>query len=476
MKKRLDGSGALLEAMLAELRRREAFDRGELAIVAVSGGSDSVALLHLLNRAKGALGIKLHVASLDHGIRGEAARQDLDFVAKLAAGWGIPYTLGEVDAPRRAEEWGIGLEAAARRARYAFLARVAREQGGRGVAVGHHALDQAETIVMNIVRGSGLRGLRGMQVVSAMPDHPSLRLVRPLLRVAKADLEAYCREHELPFRLDPSNADIAYRRNFIRHEVMPPLLRLNPALLSAFERLSESAALDEDYIASQFESAVMPLVDAGQGCWWISKQDFAALHPALRRRFIQAAYRQLAGRSAALPHPLTVELAEWPLAAPAGARRDMSGTMQMRLDYDRVRIERKDLALDDDRYRLIPAGSDRRICADATLVLGELKARLSSETAEAEGGFSLPAPANLELRLRTRRPGDRFKPKGMGGHTRKLKDWMIDRKIPRHIRDRIPLLCADGEIVAICLGKAWHLAECDCFAADENAAARLTLW
>ncbi len=467
---------ALLAGMLALLERHAVFARGERVIVAVSGGGDSVALLHLLNRAKDSLGIALHVASLDHGIRGEAARQDLDFVGSLAEAWGMACTLGADDVPRRAKEWGVGIEEAARRARYRFLATVAREQGARAVAVGHHALDQAETLMMNIVRGSGLTGLRGMQVLSAMPGHPSLRLVRPLLHISKADLEAYCRRHDLPFRDDETNADIAYRRNFIRHEVMRPLLRLNPALLSAFARLSESAAIDEDFIAAQFESAVLPLVIATPARWRISKQDFAALHPALRRRLVQGAFRKLSGGAAALSHQTTIELADWALAASAGARRDMSAAIQMRRDYDWLCIERKDASPEYAQYRLIPAGSDRRIIADETLDLGDLKACLSTKPAAPEGGLFLAAPALLDLRLRTRRPGDRFKPRGMGGRSRKLKDWLIDRKVPRQIRDRIPLLCAGGEIIAIRLGDAWHLAESDCFGPGDAEAARLTLW
>lgn len=463
-----------VDRVLRTLNLHDALAAGERIVVAVSGGGDSVALLHILDRLKDVLGTDLHVASLDHGIRADDGRHDLDFVVRLATRWRIPCTVDHADVPRLAREWGIGLEEAARRARYAFLARVAREQGSKTVAVGHHALDQAETILMNIVRGSGTRGLRGMQVVSELPNHPGVHLARPLLHHSKDELAAYCRRHKLPFREDSTNCDIGYRRNFLRHEIISRLQRLNPNLLDAFDRLAQSAALDEDFIASHFDAAVMPCVTVSEARWRIGRDDFAALHPALQRRLFRRAFGELSGRSAALPHALTIDLIAWAPEARAGDRRDMSAAAQMRIGYDEFIIERKDGRRAFDAYRLIPADTDRPIAAGAPLDIHELTVYLSIEQKSRQGGASLRLPYGVALRLRTRRPGDRFKPKGMGGRSRKIKDWMIDRKIPRDIRSRIPLVCAKGEIIAICVGATWHLADCSHFEAPDSNA--LTLW
>ena len=455
------------------LRQHDAFASGELVIVAVSGGCDSVALLHILRSLRVSLEIELHIASLNHGIRGEAGQRDLAFVAGLARRWRIPFSAGRADVPRLSREWGIGIEAAARRARYQFLARIAREQGSGCVAVGHHSLDQAETILLNFVRGSGVRGLRGMQVVSEMPHHPGIRLLRPLIRLSRSDLEAYCGQHELAFRQDESNADIGYRRNFIRHEVISRLRKLNPELLHAFERLAESAGMDEDYMSSRFEASVMPLLHIAPERWAISRGDFAGLHPALQRRFVIEAFRQLSPGSSFASHDLTLDLIAWARAAATGDRRDMSAALQMRLGYADITIERKDAALSYETYRLIPADTNRPIVAGAPLDLDGIVVRLSAGAMPGGDCLCVALPAGLDLRLRTRRPGDRFKPHGMGGHSRKVKAWMIDRKVPREIRDRIPLVCADGEIIAICLGLRWHLADISRF--DARAAPGVTL-
>lgn len=463
-----------LDTVLRTLKLNDAFAAGELAIVAVSGGGDSVALLHILDRLKDELGIRLHVASLNHRIRAEAGSQDLDFVARLATRWNIPFTVDQADVPRLARELGIGVEEAARRSRYAFLARVARAHGSSCVATGHHAQDQAETILMNIVRGSGARGLRGMQVVSEMPAHKGIRLARPLLRISKDELEAYCLRHKLPYRDDASNDDIGYRRNFVRHEVISRLQGVNPKLLGAFDRLAESAAVDEDFIASTFDEAVMPILIITAERWSIGKDDFAALHPALQRRLVRRAIGEISGGSTVLSHALTLDLIAWAQGAGTGDRRDMNALTQMRMDYEQVHIERKDAQVAYETYRLIPADTNRPILAGSPLRFHGLTVCLSTERLSRKGGDSLPLPYGIELRLRTRRPGDRFKPKGMGGHSRKLKDWMINRKIPRDIRSRIPLVCADSAVIAICAGETWHLTDSSSFEfCDANC---LTLW
>lgn len=433
-----------------------------------------MALLHVMDRLKEELGIDLHAASLDHGIRAQAGRQDLDFVERLATRWNIPVTVDQADVPQLAREWGIGVEEAARRARYAFLARVAREQGSKCVATGHHALDQAETILMNIVRGSGTPGLRGMRLVSEVPDHAGMRLVRPLLRLTKDDLMAYCLRHRLPFRNDASNDDTGYRRNFVRHEIISRLQSLNPNLLDAFDRLAETAAVDEDFIALRFDEAVMPMLSVSAERWSIGKDDFAALHPSLQRRLLRRAIGGISREPATLSHALTLDLLAWAQGANSGDLRDVNAVAQMRMDYDELHIERKDAQVAYDWYRLIPADTDEPIRAGAPLRYHGLAVCLSTERLSRRDSDSLLLPRSLELRLRTRRPGDRFKPKGMGGRSRKIKEWMIDRKIPRDIRSRIPMVCADGAVIAICVGPIWHLADSSSFEICETNS--MTLW
>ena len=435
--------------------------RAAKLIVAVSGGCDSVALLHMLKRLRGALRLELHVASLDHGLRGRAGRGDLAFVGELAEAWGLPNTLGQADVPRLSRAWGMGTEAAARRARYDFLARVARQVDSQFVVLGHHADDQAETVLMNIVRGSGLRGLGGMRPVSPLPGHPQLTVIRPLLAVTRAELEQYCEANGLLYRQDETNWDTRYRRNYLRHEVMDRLSRLNPAVTSALNRLADSAAIDDEFIAGQEDAlAKATLCSWGDGCS-ISRPLFLEAHPALQCRLLRRAFQQLATAGESLPHAQTLDLLAFCQKARSGSGRDIGAALELRVVYDEIRIQRKGSREPAGDYRIVPADTDIVLKPAKGLEIGGLSIRFCAEASDCQTGAWLVLPVGCELRLRTRRAGDRFKPMGMGGRSRKLKHWMIDRKIPRRLRGQIPLLCADGAIVAICLGSAWHFAELD---------------
>ncbi len=471
----VEHNAMILERVEQNLEKSGVIAGGAKLIVAVSGGCDSVALLHMLCKLRGSLRVELHVASLDHGLRGAAGQGDLDFVGQLARNWGLPFTLNQVDVPRLSRAWGLGLEAAARRARYDFLAQVARQEDCQCVVVGHHADDQAETVLMNIIRGSGLRGLGGMRLLSPLPDHPQFQLLRPLLTITRAELEQYCQANDLVYRQDESNWDTSFGRNFLRHEIMDRLSRMNPDVVSALNRLAESAAVDEDFVASQLENlAEVALSSWDEGCS-ISRPLFLTAHPALQRRLLRRVFCQLAAGGESLSHELSLDLVAFCQSARTGARRDIGAALELRIVYDEIRIQRKGSQEPRGDYRLIPAEMDCVLRAEKPLKTGGLSIRVCAEAGDCDTGVALVLPAGCELRLRTRRAGDRFKPKGMGGRSRKLKDWMIDQKIPRRLRDQIPLLCAGGEIVAVCLGPAWRLAHLDALPESASSATAVCL-
>ena len=454
------------------IEKHKLLTANQTVIAAVSGGADSVALLHIMTRLASYFGIRLHVASLHHGIRGQAAQDDLDFVQQIAERWQIPYTLGRADVPRLAREQGIGIEAAARQARYDFLARAAAQEKSACVAAGHHADDQAETILMHIIRGSGRRGLMGMQFAAPMPGHAHVTLIRPLLETTRGDLRRYCAAQGLAFRHDDSNDDLRYRRNFIRRQVMSRLRELNPNAAAAFGRLADSVGVDEDYLSSRFKADVMPMVDMGDDGWSLSRAAYARLHPAMQRRLFREAFRRLGGGSSTLNHENTRELVRWTKTARTGARRDLGRSIRLRIGYEAVCIERQSAAVTDGGYRLIDAETNIALTTSSCIAIEGLRITLSERGAS---GAGIWLPSNATLCLRTRRTGERFRPKGMGGRSRKIKDWMIDRKIPRSIRRQIPLVSANEEVIAICVGDTWHLADLSAFKADEDSGICLIL-
>ncbi|MDQ6625280.1 MAG: tRNA lysidine(34) synthetase TilS, partial [Verrucomicrobiota bacterium] len=229
------------------------FPIGERYLIGVSGGRDSVALLHWLL----ACGYRrLIVCHLDHQLRGQISRVDARFVRRTSEAAGLSFELGESNVRDLATEQKQSVEAAGRAARYSFFAAVARRRRCRTIFLGHHADDLVETFLMNLFRGAGLRGQRGMQIVSdRVIDKRQLRIVRPLLGVSRSEIDAYAKTHRLKFRDDASNDDVTLLRNRVRHRVIPMLRREFGRDIQVTVRRAALIAADEDALLDQLAHA-----------------------------------------------------------------------------------------------------------------------------------------------------------------------------------------------------------------------------
>ncbi len=315
----------LLEEVRAFCRAEGLFAGGERVLVAVSGGADSLALLHILNALRADLGVTLHAATFDHGLRGRQGAEDAAFVAKIAAAWQIPCTVGSADVPRLATAWRLGTEAAARRARYACLRETAAQIGAACIATGHHLDDQAETVLLHVIRGSGLAGLRGILPRS---EREGVRLVRPLLAVPHTDLVGYVAALGITPCDDPSNADLNYARNKVRHAILPLLREINPSVVASLARMA--ATLREDYAA--LLASLPPYVPPS-----IRREEFLGLPLALRRLWLRAAVAHLAP-----DHELSFERVEAAIRFVERLRKvggvQLGGGLWLRANPTRLRV------------------------------------------------------------------------------------------------------------------------------------------
>lgn len=271
---------------------------GDRLLVAVSGGPDSLSLLHALHTLKSELGLAdLQAAHLDHGLRGEASAADAAFVQTFCDERGIPCHQGQADVAALAHQRKISKQAAARAARYGFLDAAAEPIHANKIATAHTQDDQAETILLNILRGTGLDGLRGIPVRRG-------RYIRPLLGVSRADVLAYCETHGLTPRLDASNLTTHYTRNRLRLELLPQIERdYNPAVRDALLRLSEIAARDADYLRAQ-ATATLPEVTLASdaACLVLDCAKLRRLHPSLLRHVLRAAFLLSRGTLEGIAH------------------------------------------------------------------------------------------------------------------------------------------------------------------------------
>lgn len=430
----------MLDQVREDIRRWDMLPAGALVVVAVSGGPDSVALLHALHTLSGEFHVRLHVFHMDHGLRGESSREDARFVLALAERMGLPITVAEVP-PGKLQAMPGSLEANARTLRYREASALARRIGARCIALGHNRNDQAETVLMRLLRGAGSRGLAG---ISPVREEGGLRYVRPLLGVSRGEIEAYCREAALFPRVDESNLTPVYLRNRIRLQLLPLLEReYNPALAA---NLAQTAAVlrDEDALLDQWAAQVLDRCrTAGAGVGFQSGPVLAE-PTALARRVVRLAAREAAGGGYDLGFTAVTQVLD-AMKCPTGSRTiDLPGGLRAVLEYGTCRF-------------LGPAGEPPAsgsavwpVAADGVTVLPEL----GLEVKVTRGGMPHgPWEAAFDadrlpgaLSVRFRRPGDRFYPTGMTG-SKKLQDLLVDAKVPRRLRDSVPLLTSGDEII-----------------------------
>jgi len=402
---------------------------GQGVLVAVSGGADSVALLHLLHHAAGPHGFRLFAAHFDHALRPDSAT-DADFVAELCASRGIPLRRERCDVASWADARGAGVEEAARHLRYAFLERCADELGCRTIALGHHRQDQAETVLHRMVRGSGLAGLAAMRSRRGC-------LARPLLSFDQVELRDYLADRRIAYREDPSNADVAYTRNRLRHVALPQLRLLNPRVDEALEQLAEIAAVEEDFWRGHLEVLRNRLGGAGGD---LSVRALAALHAAERRRLLLALLQEQGRRQIESRHVLAVE--RLVLSPRPQGHLDLPGVSVDRR-YDRLTLgsssretcEAWSLTVEGPGRYVLPSGGEV-VVGTATVGTGESRWRVEFPL------YGLDYP----LQIRPFRPGDRIGLGGARGH-KKVKKVFAEARLDREARGCLPLLARGDEIL-----------------------------
>jgi tRNA(Ile)-lysidine synthase len=429
-------TGTDLSALALDAIRRSGMTRsGEVVLVALSGGADSVALLDVLRGLAPELRVTLHAVHVHHGLRPEADA-DAAFARGLCADFGIPFHLERV-AVRQEPPWE-GLEAEARRARYAAFREVARRAGAQRVATAHTADDQAETVLMRLLEGAGPRGLAGIAPVRGI-------FIRPLLGARRGDVEAHLHARGLPSVEDPSNRDPRFLRNRIRHEVLPYLAEaLEPDII---RRLARSAALVRSLVDDLERVAARELPRLGKrgaAGWVLSVADLARLPGEAAAETVRQAARDLGHSGALRGH---AQKALRGLLVP-GARRGA-------LRSGGVTVERSGRWLRVGRGRL-SALAAHEFPVPGELQLPEIGLALDARCFEKTPGYAAPREPGRAafdadllpglLHVRGRRRGDRFAPFG-GPAERRLKTFLIDSGVPRWERDRVPLLEAGTEII-----------------------------
>jgi tRNA(Ile)-lysidine synthase len=440
------------------LERECRLERDQPILVGVSGGPDSLCLLSLLAR----LPFPLLVAHFDHQLRAESAA-DSAYVAQEAKRLGLPFLAGSQDVARFAQSEHFSIEEAARVLRYRFLFAQAKEHGAQAVAVGHTADDQVETVLMHLLRGAGLAGLRGMEYRSVIAEWDAhIPLIRPLLSAWRKEIVEYCAEQHLSPLVDASNQDPAFLRNRLRHALIPYLESYNPQIRSALWRMSDVLAGDEAVVrqaAAEEWSAC--LISQAEGSLALDLARLRSISPGLLRAVLRKAIITLLPGLRDVDYA-AIERARSFILQPRAGQLDLVQDLCAFAERENLVIQRRGYSRPDPSWPQVEAGPDLPLAIPGSI---ELPAgwRLSAHWVSADNfsGFSDPNELSPweawidadqlpgEVCLRPMRQGDRFQPLGMQGHSIKLSDFWINAKLSRRARAAWPLVVSAGQIIWI---------------------------
>ena len=427
-------------------------------IIGVSGGADSLCLLGTLHEA----GYPLIIAHFDHQLRLDSA-EDAQFVREIAEQYKLPFVTESGDVAAYAKKHKESIEEAARNLRYKFLFEQARKHKAQAVAVGHTADDQVETVLMHFLRGAGLSGLKGIEERIILPHFDlNIPLIRPILHLWRAETVAYCEAHNLDYHEDPSNASDEFFRNRLRHNLIPELSKYNPRFSETLLRTSH--ALQGDYaLISELTRSTWQKITLAEGEGYISFQfePFSKLSPALIRNLIKRGMEKLLRGQSDISFFSLDRAARFIVSSDSAQRIDLvSGLTLLKerdalhLTFDVSKLPLGDYPQMDEGEIPIKSKPDRSL---RSVRFGDgwvLRATRSSTAPKLKKGNPFQVTFDAEalgqnLTLRTRCAGERIRPLGMSGKSMKVKDFMINVKLPKRARENYPILYAGDEVAWI---------------------------
>ena len=425
----------LKERMLEYIREKELIRPGDHVLAACSGGADSVCMLILLAELRDELRFRLSAVHVHHGLRGEAADRDASFVETLAEKLGIPCSIRHVDVPAFREERRLSVEEAARILRYREVRKAMRELGANRAAAAHHREDQAETVLFNLIRGSGLRGLSGMRPVNGA-------LIRPMLPFTRGEIVEELEKRGQNWCEDETNESDAYTRNVIRNQIFPAIAKVREDAAGRIAETAELLAETEDYLTGEAEAwCAENAREDRPGEIRIPADAFRRLHPVMRREVILFALRKLEFSLKDRTKQNIVDMASM-AERPTGKRYILHGEGELAREYGDLVLRRSEAPEETLRYsmsaRVFPRPADEPIPPGNWENLRDFAGKQCTKWFDYGKINQMPV-------LRTRQEGDRFSTRA--GTHKKLKEYLIDEKVPRELRDRLMLAAADSEVL-----------------------------
>jgi tRNA(Ile)-lysidine synthase len=438
-----------MEQFIKTISEHNLIEDGDRIVIGVSGGPDSICLLHLLWSIKERYNLELFVVHLNHQFRGHEADKDAQYVKEFCDKLGVKSFIYSMDVEKYSKKMGITFEEAGRELRYKLFNKVADKTHSNKIAVAQNRNDQAETVLMRLIRGAGLEGLSAIDYIRED------KIIRPLLDISRKEIEDYCLKYKLKPRIDKTNLKTVYTRNKIRLELIPYIEKnFNPNIIQTLWRSANILRDDDDYLNEVMLKTFNNISFKAKNKLSIDLKKFKKLHVALKRRIIRKALEEIKGnlKGIGLVHiDAVLDLIKY---NSVGGRIDLPEHIIVELGYNSIDVKYN---LNNKNANVIGEFEYSFKVGEFTYIK-ELKSSIKSTVLSKEDidlskrdRYTIYVDYNKikgNLTVRNRRKGDRFTPLGMRG-SKKLKDFFIDQKIPKDFRDHIPILCDESGIIWI---------------------------
>ncbi len=434
----------VFEKVLSTINKYNLIEPGDKIVVGISGGPDSVCLLHILTRLKEKLDIDIYAAHLNHQIRGIEAQKDALYVSNICDKMGITCFLKSIDVPNYCKDNSLSIEEGARKLRYEMFDEIKQKTKSNKIAIGHNLNDQAETVLMRIMRGTGLQGLRGIEYSRENG------VIRPLLDIERKDIEKYCEVHKLNPRIDESNLQNIYTRNKIRLELIPYMMdNFNTNLIESIVRMSNNLKSDSDYIELQSEAKFKELCKTTSDTVNINISDFSKLHNAIKVRVLRKGIKYLLGDTNFIDQKHIEDIMELESESKINKMLTIPRGVFVYRKKDCITLTTTEIVNEEIEFLYsIPTNGFVKIKELKTIVETQTMTKdryKNMKVDKMSRGFDLNKIKG-GIVVRSRQQGDKIK---LVGGTKKVKDLFIDLKIPREERCKVPIISDEQGILQV---------------------------
>lgn len=434
----------IFEKVLGTINKYNLIEDGDKIVLGLSGGPDSVCLLHILYRLKEKMNIEVYAAHLNHQIRGLEAQKDALYISQICEDLGITSFVKAINVPEYCKEQGVSLEEGARTLRYEMFEEIKQKTKSNKIAIGHNRNDQAETVLMRIMRGTGLQGLRGIEYIR---DN---KIIRPILDIERSEIEAYCEKYELNPRIDKTNLESIYTRNKIRLELIPYMKdNFNPNVIESIVRMTNSLKSDSDYIDLEAERSFKEVSTLKEDSVEIGLPKYSNLHNAIKVRILRSAIKHIIGDTNFVDQKHIEDIIELECESKLNKMLNLPRGIFAYRRKNIIILTTKEIVSEEiDFCYNIPSNGFIKI-KELNLVLETQKMSIdrykSIKLDKTSKGFDFDKIKG-GIVVRSRKQGDKIK---LAGGSKKVKDLFIDLKIPREDRCKVPVITDDEGILCV---------------------------